>query len=54
MYTDQISKTNNGGLKLDNECVVGYENVQKPNRCVVNVFKKYISHCPSYTKNDAF
>ncbi|XP_046544501.1 zinc finger MYM-type protein 3-like [Haliotis rubra] len=57
LYTERTSKSNSGGLKhrrVENTRVVAYENAEKPDRCVVALFEKYLAHCPSTTKTDAF
>ena len=44
-YVEDASKSNNGGLahlRIKNEVVRGYENVDKPERCPVKLYKKNI------------
>ena len=44
-YVEDVSKSNNGGLahlRIKNKVVRTYENVEKPERCPVKLYKKYI------------
>ena len=48
-YTEDISKTNQGGLKHRNrnpKKVTHYENKECPERCLVRILKRYNSRCP--------
>ena len=48
-YTQDVSKSNQGGLKhkeIAPKQVLAYSIKDKPERCVVAVFKLYMSHCP--------
>ena len=48
-YTEDTSKTRQGGLrhrKLEPKVVNSYENTEKPERCIVRLYEKYVSHCP--------
>ena len=56
-YVEHVSKSNNGGppyLQIKNKVVRAYENVEKPERCPVKLYKKYISHVPSETSDNSF
>ncbi|XP_062574060.1 zinc finger MYM-type protein 2-like [Saccostrea cucullata] len=55
-YTEDISKCNSGGInhrKLRRKQTKAYENLERPDRCVVSVFKKYISLRPKTGKVNA-
>ena len=48
-YVEDISKTNDGGLahlKIKCKKVQAYKNLEKPERCPVELYKKYLSHVP--------
>ena len=50
MYCEDISKTNQGGLKsrkVTPKRVVHHANEENPARCLVRLFQKYNSLCPS-------
>ena len=53
-------KTNQGGLQHRNhspQIVLAFENVENPERCIVKLYEKYISHLPPpppSTTNNAF
>ena len=54
---EDVSKSNNGGLahlRIKNKVVKAYENVAKPERCPVKLYKKYISYVPSETSDNSF
>ena len=56
-YVGDVSKSNNGGLahlRIKNKVVRAYENVEKPERCPVKLYKKYISHVPLETTDNSF
>ena len=56
-YVEHVSKSNNGGLahlRIKNKVVRAYENVEKPERCPVKLYKKYISHVPPETSDNSF
>ena len=56
-YVEDVSKSNNGGLahlRIKNKVVRAYENVEKPERYPVKLYKKYISHVPSETSDNSF
>ena len=56
-YVEDVSKSNNGGLahlRIENKVVRAYENVEKPERCPVKLYKKYISHVPLDTSDNSF
>ena len=45
-YTEDVSKSNTGGLRHRNvapKVTRAYENLIKPERCVVNIYEKYMS-----------
>ena len=49
MYNEDISKTNQGGLKSRKvvpKRVVHHSNLQNPSRCLVQLFVKYNQLCP--------
>lgn len=49
-YKEQVSKTHQGGLNDRNKkpkVVDAYENEENKARCIVELFRKYVSHCPS-------
>lgn len=55
-YTEDTSKTRQGGLhqrKIAPKTVSAIENTVKPERCIVRLYEKYLSHCPS-VHTDAF
>ena len=48
-YTQDVSKSNQGGLKhkeIAPKQVLAYTIKDKPERCVVAVYKLYMTHCP--------
>ena len=56
IYTENVSKTNSGGLshrKVEPKQVIHHANGDNPSRCLVAIFKTYISHCPVERKSDA-
>ena len=49
-YTENYSKNNKGGLlhrKIKPKQVTCYANEDNPNRCLIQLFQKYVSHRPS-------
>lgn len=55
-YTEDVSKANQGGIAHKNvkgKVVDAYENPVK-SRCVVSLYKKYLSRCPVTNRPDAF
>ena len=49
MYTEDVSKANQGGLvhrKREQKQVVQYANDDNPERCLVRLYKLYMSKCP--------
>ena len=47
-YTEDVSKTNQGGLKhrkREPKVVVQYANSQNPSRCIVKLYKEYNQQC---------
>ena len=55
-YTEDVSKTNQGGLKhrkCSPKSVVAFENTENPTRYIVKLYEKYISHCPVPSDDDA-
>ena len=49
VYTPEVSKTNQGGLKnqkLAQEETVHYANTSDPSRCLIRLYKLYNSKCP--------
>lgn len=56
LYTEDVSKTNSGGLnsrKVDPKIVRVYEDEECPEKCVVKLYKKYVSLYPKSGKTDA-
>ena len=56
-YTEDFSKNNQGGLlhkKIMHKSVDAVENKIKPERCIVCLFEKYRSLCPSVGNDDPF
>ena len=56
-YVEDISKTNNGGLahlRIKREVVRAYKNLANPERCPVELYKKYVLHVPTETSDNAF
>ena len=56
-YTDDISKTNNGGLshlRIKRKVVRAYKNLTNVERCPVELYKKYLSHMPNEVSGNAF
>ena len=56
-YTEDISKNRPGGLKgrkYQPKTVIHHENVDNPDRCFVQIFKKYSGLCPSDRPDGAF
>ena len=57
VYTETASKNNPGGLKhrkVENKQVTHYANSERPDRCFVELYKKYCSHRPAGVTGDAF
>ena len=57
IYTEATSENNPGGLKnrkLQNKEVTHYANLQRPDRCFVELYKKYCLHRPPDVTGDAF
>jgi integrase len=53
LYTEDISKNRQGGLKhrlVKPKSVRAYENNSNPNRCIVRLYLKYLSHRPTDAK----
>ena len=56
-YIEDISKTNNGGLahlRIKRKVVRAYKNLANPERCPVELYKKYVSYVPTETSDNAF
>ena len=56
-YIEDISKTNNGGLahlRIKRKVVRAYKNLQNPERCPVELYKKYLSYVPKDTSDNVF
>jgi len=56
-YVESTSKNNPGGLKhrkVTTKQVTHHANLKRPDRCFVDMFKKYCSHRPEKVKDDAF
>ena len=57
VYTEKISKNNRRGLKdfaVKRKEVTCFANVDHPERCLVNIYKQYISVCPDLTDDQPF
>ena len=57
VYTENISKNNTGGMaqrKLQPKHVMHHSNCSNPSRCFVQLFKKYVQHCPKERKTNCF
>ncbi|KAL5016718.1 hypothetical protein ScPMuIL_006307 [Solemya velum] len=55
-YTEDISKTNQGGLKsrkIKRKVVFAFPNTTEPRRCLIRCYKLDVQHCPQ-RKPDAF
>ena len=50
IYTEDASKSNQGGFK---QKVYAHRNEINPERCIVSIYEKYMSHCP-ILRPDAF
>lgn len=51
-YTEDTSKTRQGGInhrKITPKVVNAYENTSHPERCIVRLYEKYMSHCPQHS-----
>lgn len=51
-YTEDWSKANQGGLQhqhVERKSVEAYEQPANPDRCIVEIYRRYVLHCP--TKN---
>lgn len=49
-YNEETSKCMTGGLKdidIKRKCVKAFENKSEPNKCIVRLYEKYMSLCPS-------
>ena len=56
-YTEDVSKTNQGGLKhgkKEPKVVVQYENTHDSRRCIVRLYKEYNMKCPPSRPDGAF
>ena len=57
LYKEDVSKTRQGGLKhrkIIPKQVRAYENVFQPDRCIVKLYKKYLSLRPANLKSNDF
>ena len=56
-YSEDVSKTRQGGLDHHNvgrKIVRAYASICQPDRCVVNLYEKYLSHRPIHINLDDF
>lgn len=56
-YTEDVSKANHGGLqhrRVQAKSVDAYENLHNPERCIVEIYRKYVSHCPVEDRPECF
>jgi len=56
-YTEDVSKTNHGGLKArkrETKVVTHYQNVDNPKRCFISLYKLYMSVCPKVRPDNVF
>ena len=56
-HTEDVSKASQGGLvsrKKEPKVVVHYQNVDTPERCLIRLYKFYMSVCPKNRPDDAF
>jgi len=52
-----VSKTNDGGLghlKVKRKIVRAYRNVEKSERCPLELYKKYLQHVPKDVNENSF
>ena len=57
VYTEKFSKANRRGLKdvgVKRKIVTCYQNVINPERCLVKLYKQYLSLCPDVSDEGAF
>ena len=56
-YVEDIGKANKGGLaicvSIERKVVRGYKNLKNPERCSVELYKKYLSRVPKETSDNA-
>ena len=56
-YMEDISKTNNVSFyhwRVKRKVVGVYKNLTNPERCPVELYKKYLSHVPKEIRDNAF
>lgn len=57
MYKEEVSKANQGGIqhrKIKPKTVRAYANDENPERCIVRIYKLYVSKLPDDLPDDAF
>ena len=56
-YTENVSKNNQRGLahhNVERKVVRAYANKEKPERCILTLYKKYLQLCPEVGEEGAF
>ena len=53
-YTEDLSKNRPGGLKGKPKVVYHHANLERPERCFVQLYKKYVKLCPDSPDTNAF
>ena len=56
-YREDVSKTRQGGIEHRNvgrKIVRAYVNISEPDKCIINLYEKYLSHHPIHINIDNF